>query len=504
MIEKSSLGSMVMRMLKVANKTENYVRFIEEINDRLDFVYNHPVMNDVRKLQQNPKYLKLERIIIDGPKYGITESGKEEGKFYFLNIQNISDFGYVLIKDVNKIGNASEEYLLTKGDILISRSRLVGKVGLVREKVEDTTYGSYLLRIKINEDRYDSTFLVYFLNSSIGQKQFLLLRTGSSGENINAEQIKKIMIPNINKKYQLEIIDVVQPTMDEIKKTINEIDMNREKLYQRILEELDIFHVRTEMNRNKENYFFKSGSEGATLDFYKFPDELEERLHYLFYHPKYEILEELKKKYKLVKLKEIVREPIIRGEQPEYSEEGITIIKTVDLKNGYIDYENCLKVSEEFFENYKKQHSEGVLKKGDILIASTGYVSMGKIDIYDRDEPAMASVDLLILRVDTEKYDPYFIAYYLRSHLGQIQFDKWWSGSSGQIEIQPQDLDEILIPESSEDGIPLEKQKEIAEEITKKLNKLFEKEKQAMEKWEEAKKLFEKLVLEGIDDEAAE
>jgi len=238
------------------------------------------------------------------------------------------------------------------------------------------------------------------------------------------------------------------------------------------------------------------------LSFYKFPDDIGDRLHYLYYHPKYEILEELGKKYKLVKLKEIVSEPIIRGEQPEYAEEGITVIKTVDLQNGYIDYENCLKVSEEFFEKYAKDHPEGVLRKGDIFIASTGYVSMGKVDIYEKDEPAMADGHISILRIKAE-YDPYFIAYYLRSHLGQIQFDKWWSGSSGQIEIQPQDLGEFLILESSEDGIPLDKQKEISEEITEKLNELFEMEKRANEKWKEAKKLFEKLVLEGIEDDGA-
>jgi len=97
-----------------------------------------------------------------------------------------------------------------------------------------------------------------------------------------------------------------------------------------------------------------------------------------------------------------------------------------------------------------------------------------------------------------------FFTYYLRCHLGQIQFDKWWSGSSGQIEIQSEDLGEFLIPESSDDGIPLDKQKEIAKEIAEKLKELLEMEKQANEKWEEAKKLFEKLVLEGVENGAAE
>ena len=306
----------------------------------------------------------------------------------------------------------------------------------------------------------------------------------------------KIIIPPLY--IQEKIVEKILTKKQEVIKAINTIALQKEKVLNTILENLDIGIL-----DGAQQYFFKTGAEGKTMSFYKFPDELDERLHYLFYHPKYEILEELGRRYKLVKLKDIVSELITRGEQPEYAEEGITVIKTVDLKNGRIDYENCLNVSEEFFEKYAKNHPEGVLRKGDILIASTGYVSMGKVDVYERDKPAMADGHISILRVNTE-YDPYFVAYYLRCHLGQIQFDKWWSGSSGQIEIQSEDLGEFLIPESSDDGIPLDKQKEIAKEIAEKLKELLEMEKQANEKWEEAKKLFEKLVLEGVENGAAE
>lgn len=155
---------------------------------------------------------------------------------------------------------------------------------------------------------------------------------------------------------------------------------------------------------------------------------------------------------------------------------------------------------EEYLCQNMTNHPEGVLRKGDILIASTGYVSMGKVDIYEREEPAMADGHISILRVKSE-YDPYFIVYYLRSYFGQVQFDKWWSGSSGQIHVYEQDLGEFLIPESSEEGIPLEKQKGIAQKITEKLNDVFELEKKAKEKWEEGKRLFEKMILDCAEDE---
>lgn len=47
------------------------------------------------------------------------------------------------------------------------------------------------------------------------------------------------------------------------------------------------------------------------------------------------------------------------------------------------------------------------------------------------------------------------------------------------------------------------KKEEIAQKITEKLNDVFELEKKAKEKWEEAKRLFEKMILAGVEDERA-
>jgi hypothetical protein len=169
-------------------------------------------------------------------------------------------------------------------------------------------------------------------------------------------------------------------------------------------------------------------------------------------------MKELTDKYETLTLNKITAEPIRRGQQPEYSDEGITVIKTVDLKNSRIEAE--LKVSEDFFEKYPDAH----VKKNDVLIASTGYCSIGKADVYDSDEQAMVDGHVSIVRLK-DGFNPYFITYFLRSMLGKIQFDKWWTGSSGQIEIQPHDLEKFIIPDNTKKGIPIEIQNEIANEL---------------------------------------
>lgn len=224
-----------------------------------------------------------------------------------------------------------------------------------------------------------------------------------------------------------------------------------------------------------KNYFFKTGKEDNSFYFNKQYREIQDRLNYLFYDPKYVILmDELKTKFQITSLKDVCLEPIHRGEQPKYAEDGeVAVIKTIDLKESYIAYSDCLKVSDEFF----KAHPSAQLKYGDVIIASTGYGSLGKIGVHNSNNPTMVDGHISILRI-REEYDPFYVACFLRSSYGQIQFERWFSGSSGQIEIQPEDLNRFILPNSTDNGIRKEKQTEIylkAGLIEKEINSIREK-----------------------------
>lgn len=228
------------------------------------------------------------------------------------------------------------------------------------------------------------------------------------------------------------------------------------------------------------NYFFKEG-EDSTYCYYRFIEEMGNRLHYLFGHPKLDLLEELKDNHRTTTLNNICIELVRRGEQPEYEKDGeVIVIKTVDLKDSYIDYEKCLRTSKEFLN--KVPNAQVV--KGDILVASTGYGSVGKVDIYDRDETAIVDGHISILRLK-EEYDPYFVAYFLRSSLGQLQFEKWFSGSSGQIEIKPEDLAQFIIPQ-----IPFKKQRDFALKTSQKIEEALKLEEEAKERNHQAVELL--------------
>jgi type I restriction enzyme S subunit len=107
-----------------------------------------------------------------------------------------------------------------------------------------------------------------------------------------------------------------------------------------------------------------------------------------------------------VKVKDIVLEAIHRGASPVYSENGlIPVVKTGHLKNGYIEISQ-----EEFVEDkFYKSSIRSQIRNGDILIASTGKVSLGKIDLVETEEELVADGHLSIIRVDEKKCNRLFL-----------------------------------------------------------------------------------------------
>jgi restriction endonuclease S subunit len=311
-------------------------------------------------------------------------------------------------------------------------------------------------------------------------------RTISSQPNINFEQIKqiKVILPH-TKEEQKTIVARTKAIEVEATKLEAESETTAQEAVSMLLNELGINVPEEEMS----NYFFKSAEE-KTISFSVMPNVISDRMQYLFFHPKYAALKKMQEKYAVERLENVCAEPIRRGKPSEYDEKGeIKIIKTVDLKSTHIDYDNCLKVSRTFVEQFPNEQ----LKKNDILVSSTGYVSLGKVAVHDREEIVVVDRHVSVLRLKAG-YDPYFVTYFLRSHLGQIQFEKWFSGASGQIDIWPDDLNQFILPESSDEGVQLAKQKEIADRITEKLREAQVKVEDAKKKWAEAKYVFEQSL----------
>ena len=474
-----------------------YFKFPNEIEDRLDFRFHHPSFEKpwvfIDRVGTKIGNDDLITFIGNGstpstlPNNGVPISEK----VLFIKNENVKPLKldlrnkyYIFRTDFE---SSHKNLHVLKNNVLLSMTGTLGNACLICEDIEATINQNVVI-LRFNEDKLYLDYAVRFLNSSFIKLQIMKNFTSGQTPYLNEDKIKDLRIIILPKPVQQNII---KQTSDIELRAVEFESKAQESFAQAnkiLLNELGI-----DLPDEEISYFFKEGKQDSSDYYYRFDDEIGGRFHYLFNHPKLKVLDILKDKYQTVSLKSICREPIKRGEQPEYSDFGVMVIKTVDLKNRYIDYENTLKVSEDFYEAKPQAH----IQKNDILVSSTGYVSVGKIDVFDLDESAFADGHISIVRLN-EDYDPYFITYFLRSPLGQLQFDKWFTGSSGQIEVQPEDLNKFIIP--SKESISIEKQREIADKITEEYRKAWNYEQQAQSKWQEAKELFERLILEGVEN----
>ena len=123
-------------------------------------------------------------------------------------------------------------------------------------------------------------------------------------------------------------------------------------------------------------------------------------------------------------------------------------------------YDEYVQRAEESNEN------RNIIKKWDVLLASTGDGTLGKCCVFDKNIPAIADGHVTIIRVDKKVIDPYYLADYLRCGFGGKQIACYYSGSTGLIELTPEQVDMIIV-DNVGDKADIKKQKKISQSIRK-------------------------------------
>ncbi len=367
--------------------THSFYRFPKEVSNRLDVLFNDTIFDALLDYEKKSKYpFKMLRDIVTFRKETRNPQLNPTEDFIYTDIGSIDTiFGEPIpsIMQGKDAHSSRIRQVIKSGDVLLSTTRPYRNAICVTPEKLNNQICSTGFSVLIPKGVI-SKFLVLALRSEIGNLQLQKFCSGSGYPAINQEiDVPVIRIPCPESKNEQErLVDKVKPLEIEAKSLKQKATKLQDEAVNYLLKELKI-----EMPDNP-NYFFKTGSENQAINFAITPDNIHDRLHYLYYHPKHKILDKLRNNFKTVSLECICKKPIIRGEQPKYDATGSSIVlKTVDLKNRFIDYENALKVNDDFFSKQKTS----IVNTNDILLASTGYVSMGKVDVYDRNEPAMVS-----------------------------------------------------------------------------------------------------------------
>ncbi|HGX4977833.1 TPA: restriction endonuclease subunit S [Escherichia coli] len=271
-----------------------------------------------------------------------------------------------------------------------------GGIGDIFHYVE----GKYALhqrayRIRITTNAVDTKFLYYFMSSSF--KQYILTKSVGA----TAISIRKPM---------LEGFKVPIPSPDNPEKSL--------AIQSEIVRILDKFTALTaeltaELTMRKKQY---NHYRDLLLSFKE--GEVE-----------WKALEEVSDIY------DSLHQP------PQYSKNGLSMIRVTDIKNGYIDLKNTLKVNDGIFSIFTKKY---LPQKNDLVMSRVG--SYGNVGIIPTDNSACMGQNTVVIHPHINNR---YLFYILTSSIGQDFIEKNVGGGS-QKTLSLKSIKSIPIPLTGE------------------------------------------------------
>jgi len=208
------------------------------------------------------------------------------------------------------------------------------------------------------------------------------------------------------------------------------------------------------------------------------------------YQPKYKRLCKHLRKIGAKSIGDFSAEPQ-RGVQPTFCENGDVFVidsKAVRPQGAEPNKNEC--TSLEFLEALLSGKARVVC--GDVLLNSTGLGTLGRASFYDSDAPAIADNHVAIIKPYPKICLPVYLSLFLNSPAGLAQSEMFQTGSSGQLEIYPQHIKQILvfIPQTKTGKIDLDWQDKLANKVLTAARAKAE----ARAKLDEAKRLIDEAI----------
>jgi len=438
-------------------------------NDLFEFQKNNKV--DIENLDDDFLYSEIGNVSkegeVDPVKLNFTERKDEEENYY---------------KKIEK----GDIIQVVENDILLSKVRPnLKKYILVDNENEKYFYTSAFIHLKpkkLNKILYYSLRTVFYDNLIAISRQGKGYPILKEDDFLYLKFDKSIIDKFITKQDQ--IVAQIEPIEKKIKELRAQITPTQEVINK-------VFAREFGFDENLFNEFGKGMTAGTQIAQIRtlrvFETDFEElsrsgivRFSTRFHNPSTKKLMNFLDSIETIQVKDILLEPIHRGASPSYNSNGeIPVVKTGHLKNGYIEISQ-----EEFVDtDFYNKSTRSQVKYGDILIASTGKVSLGKVDLLEEEQNLIADSHISILRIDDEKYSPKFFTYFFRSILGYFQIERDFTGATNQIELYADEISNFQIPNISLKGqqkivdeikVELDKQEDIKNKIQSERNKIDE------------------------------
>ncbi|HOW74395.1 MAG TPA: restriction endonuclease subunit S [Candidatus Competibacteraceae bacterium] len=172
-----------------------------------------------------------------------------------------------------------------------------------------------------------------------------------------------------------------------------------------------------------------------------------------------------------------------RGKQPDYADNGLPVVNSKHVISGEVRMDS---------DNRKAITADNtfLIEPGDVLLNGTGVGTIGRAAPYLHNFKAIPDNHVTILR-PRKGIDSVYLAVFLNSVAGRLQVEQRLRGSSGQIELYPNDIAEFTVWDAPS---------VVQGEIRKQIEDSFQQKQRATELLNTAKRAVE-IAIE--DSEAA-
>lgn len=317
------------------------------------------------------------------------------------------------------------------GELLIEVKGKVEKVSIVPENFpKKALVTGSLYKMSVN-NKINKYYLLAYLICKYGVSFKERYKTNLLISFVSKDDLYRIPVPIFSLSFQREV-ERIFSDLFQLKQDSQQVYAQAENI---LLKNLDMAD-------------FIPSSEPVNIKSFKESFGTSGRLDAEYYQSKYDTLEiTLSKKNKIAYLGDLLSINQ-RGKQPDYANIGLPVVNSKHVRASGVVFDNNRLAA---FDDKTL-----LIQYGDVLINGTGVGTIGRAVVYLQENKAIPDNHVTILR--TNKINPLYLSVYLNSVAGQMQVDKYFKGSSGQIELYPSDIANFLIPLASE-----QKQQKIAD-----------------------------------------
>ncbi|WP_296720951.1 restriction endonuclease subunit S [Erythrobacter sp.] len=363
------------------------------------------------------------------------------------------------------VDDANKRSSLQVDDLILSTRGTVGNCALVTREALPANLDQDVARISLRADSdIRPKYTVAYLNSKFGQDHIARHASGMVQQGLSLAKVRKVPIPVLAANLQAAIAECVDRALEERRNSVASWTKAEDKL-------LDVLGLGDWAPPEPLTYGARASDAVAAG-----------RLDAQYFRPLFQEVEQrLQATGGAVALRHIVTVNA-RGRQPQYDDFGLSVINSKHVRTNRVILDNNRTAIE--------AGSPVQICSGDVLVNGTGVGTIGRAAVYLHDEPALPDNHVTVLR--TDKIDPVFLSVFLNSPLGQRQIERYIKGSSGQIELYPHDIAQIVVWDAPDD---------VQQSVRNSVLSAFDAEHRAKSLLDAAKRAVE-LAIEDSEDAA--